>query len=105
MGMFDSIQIKKKIECPDCHKYMNYPNTEVIDFQTKDLYQMLYVWEIGDKIIMDKSGLKLKFVAEGNDVLNGFGICFHCKKGVEADIIIEKGIIKDIRNFRVYKVE
>ena len=106
MGLTNEIITKEDIKCPKCKKSLRY-NTEhpsykgKIIFQSKDMSDRCNVWYVGDKIIIHDGGLK--FVAEGDDIWSGIHGCPHCNTTFECDIIIEKGVIKEITNLRKWE--
>lgn len=119
MGLTNDIYTKEEILCPNCKKSLkpssfylkDYSEKEkkkkikehlwfdIVSFQSKDLFDRGYCWEVGDKIIL-RCGGGLKFSAEGDDVWEGFKICPHCHEGIICDIIIKNGVIVKLKNIR-----
>lgn len=108
MGLTNIIKVKKPMNCPYCGKRLGYPD-EVIqrakanghnigkgfDLESKDMHDRCNAWNVGEKITILGGGLT--FTAIGNIVWEGITSCFHCKKYIEADIIIKDGIITEIK--------
>lgn len=106
MGLSNSIYVKGEIICPLCNKDMRHPhlikNNKDTYFQSKDLFNRCYSWYVGDGIKVKDRGMT--FTTKSNAKWKGYEHCNSCGKGIECDIIIEKGKIIRIENLREWKM-
>jgi len=102
MGMFDSFNLK--VVCPHCEE------ESIMDFQTKEFDCLLRVWDEGDEF--NPTNVKI----QDGIIRNVYGGCNSKKcrawelkesgynsgfgRGIECDVLIEKGIVKQSINVR-----
>jgi hypothetical protein len=88
------------------------PCGEIIkSWQSKDLYNRMNIWKLGEKIVIEDCNQNATFRLEGkgDDIWTGVGLCkkyiknkgiVGCGSYLECDIIIKDGVIKEIKNIR-----
>lgn len=102
MGLINTVIVKKQLTCPLCHGLLNHPLKEFCEFQTKDLFNKVYSWNLGERVtIRDGS---LFFVSNGDATWKGTCQCYNCNAVIQGDILIKKGFIKQITNLKKYVV-